>query len=52
MISNCKNDIDRSSLYGLDSKVWAMIEPDYELVELLGEGSFGQVMKAVNKDTR
>ena len=33
------------------AKLWAQVQKDYQLHEVLGEGSFGQVQKATSLKT-
>ena len=39
------SDVDRIS------STWAHLQKDFKLLELLGQGSFGQVVKAQNRET-
>lgn len=44
MMSNLNNKTNQTK-----SSVWAIIQKDYDLHETLGEGSFGEVLKATEK---
>jgi serine/threonine protein kinase len=32
--------------------VWQIIKPDYKLLSILGQGTFGQVIHAMHRDSR
>ena len=60
MFPFCNNDCDHTArlyysshttLTNLHQAAWQYVEAQYDVLETIGEGSYGKVVKAVHRDT-